>query len=58
MTSKKGVEKETLRDLEELATKLLEAARKLPPGSDRNDILKEIGQFQVRITKLKAKPGK
>ena len=58
MISKKGMEKETLRDLEELATKLLEAARKLPPGLDRNDILKEIGQFRARITALKAKPGK
>jgi hypothetical protein len=58
MISKKGVEKETLRDLEDLAANLLEAARKLRPGLDRNDILKEIGQFRVRITALKVKSGK
>ncbi len=38
-----------------MAAKLLETARKLPAGPVRNDILKEIGKFRVRITALKAK---
>jgi hypothetical protein len=41
--------------LEEMATKLLETARRLPPGSERHDALKEIGTFRVRIAALKAK---
>ena len=44
-----------MQDLEELAAKLLKIARKLPPGSERHGILKEIGKFRVRITALKAK---
>jgi hypothetical protein len=36
-------------DLEKIIAKLLAAARKLPPGEIRHDILKEIGQFRVRI---------
>jgi hypothetical protein len=44
-----------LQVLEEMATRLLEAARKLPPGSERHDLLKEIGTFRVRIAALKAK---
>jgi hypothetical protein len=38
-----------------MAAKLLEIARKLPQGSERHSILKEIGKFRVRITALKAK---
>ena len=49
------VEKEVPRDLEEIAAKLLQAARKLPLGPDRQSILKEIREFRVRITALKAK---
>ena len=41
--------------LEEFAAKLLKTARKLPPGSERHGILKEIAKFRVRITALKAK---
>jgi hypothetical protein len=44
-----------MQDLETMAAKLLDIARKLPPGSDRHSILKEIGKFRVRITALKAK---
>ena len=36
-------------DLEKLAAKLSEAARKLPPGSERHDILKEIGRLRSLI---------
>lgn len=39
-----------MQDLETMAAKLLETARKLPQGSER-----EIGKFRVRITELKAK---
>ena len=38
-----------------MAAKLLETARKLPPGLVRHDVLKEIGKFRVRIAALKAK---
>ena len=44
-----------MQELEEIAAKLLKTARKLPPGSERHGILKEIGKFRVRITALKAK---
>ena len=44
-----------IQDLKAMAAKLLETARKLPAGPVRNDILKEIGRFRVRITALKAK---
>jgi hypothetical protein len=51
----KQVEKEVPRDLEEIAAKLLQAARKLPPGPDRQSIVKEIGKFRARIAALMAK---
>jgi hypothetical protein len=38
-----------------MAAKLLDTARKQPPGPVRHDVLKEIGKFRVRITALKAK---
>ena len=49
----KRIEKEVPRDLEEIAAKLLKTARKLPAGPDRKGILKEIGEFRVRIAALK-----
>jgi hypothetical protein len=42
-----------LLDLEELAAKLLEAARKLPPGEIRHGTLKEIGRVRARLTLLR-----
>ena len=42
-------------ELEVLATKLLATARRLPSGRERDDILKEIGEFVVRVAALKAK---
>ena len=48
----------TLREMQELETmaaKLLETARKLPAGPVCRDILKEIGKFRVRIAALKPK---
>jgi hypothetical protein len=44
-----------MQDLDTMAAKLLETARKLPPGPVRHDVLKEIGKFRVRITAPKAK---
>ena len=44
-----------MQDLEAMAAKLLETARKLPAGPIRRDILKEIGKFRARINALKAK---
>jgi hypothetical protein len=42
-------------DLEEIAATLLQSARKLPQGPERQKILKEISSFRVRIAALKAK---
>lgn len=44
-----------MQQLEAMAAKLLETARKLPAGPVSRDILEEIGKFRVRIEALKAK---
>jgi hypothetical protein len=49
------VEPEVPADLEQIAAQLLRSARKLPHGPERQNILKEIGRFRVRIAALKAK---
>jgi hypothetical protein len=41
-----------VQNLEEIAAKLLETARKLSPGQDRHNALREIGRFRARITAL------
>ena len=41
-----------LKELEELAAKLLETARKLPSGQDHHNALQEIERFRARITAL------
>jgi hypothetical protein len=41
-----------LLELEVMATKLLATARKLPPGPDRHNILREIGRFRAQIIAL------
>ncbi len=43
-----------LQELEELAAKLLATARKLPPGPDRQNALREIERFRVQIAGLTA----
>ena len=43
-----------LLDLEEMAVKLQDAARKLSPGPGRHALLQEIGRFRVQISILKA----
>jgi hypothetical protein len=42
-----------LQELEEMAAKLLETARKLPPGEDYQNALQEIGRFLAKIDVLK-----
>ena len=41
-----------LKELEEMAARLLETARKLPSGQDRDNALQEIERFRARITAL------
>ena len=43
-----------LQELEEMATKLLATARKLPPGPDRHDMLQKIERFRARIIALQS----
>ena len=42
----------SLKELEEMAAKLLETARKLPSEQDRHNALQEIERFRARITAL------
>jgi len=44
-----------MRDLEEMAAKLLETASKLPQGPERHQLLKEIATFRARIAIIIAK---
>jgi hypothetical protein len=46
-----------LQDLEQLAAELLEAARKLPPGPDRQDALKRVGSFVIQIASMQRSPA-
>ena len=41
-----------IQDLQAMAAKLLETARKLPSGQDRHNALQEIERFRARITAL------
>jgi hypothetical protein len=41
-----------LQELEEMAAKLLAAARKLPPSPERHNVLQEIGRFRSEIVSL------
>jgi hypothetical protein len=40
-------------DLEKMLAKLLKDARRLPPGQNRHELLKEIGRFRVKLDALK-----
>ena len=42
-----------LRELEEMAGRLLETARKLAPGQDSYNALQEIARFRMRIMGLR-----
>jgi len=44
---------ERLRELEEIAARLLALARELPPGEERHKAFQQIGRFQTRIDTLK-----
>ena len=44
-----------MQDLEEMAANLLEVARKIPPGPDRHESLKEIGRFRMRVAEIQAR---
>src|SRR5258705_6483771 len=46
-----------VKELEEMAAKLLETARKLPLGQDRHNALQEIKRFRARITALQRLSG-
>ena len=46
-----------MQDLEAMAAKLLETARKLPSGQDRRNALQEIERFRARITALQSLSG-
>jgi hypothetical protein len=48
----------SLQELEDMGSKLLEAACKLAPGWERHSILKEIGIVRMKIAKLKMKRAK
>jgi len=48
---------EKLQDLEQLAAELLETARKLPPGPDRQDVLKKVGSFIIQIASMQRSPA-
>jgi hypothetical protein len=44
-----------LQVMEEMAAELLATARKLPPGRERHEFLKELGLFRARIAAFIAK---
>jgi hypothetical protein len=44
-----------LKEMEEMAGKLLATARKLPPSQERHEVLQEITNIRARIEALKAK---
>jgi hypothetical protein len=56
--SKIGLNVKTMREarlheLEEMAAKLLATARKIPPGQDHHNALREVGRFLAQIAALK-----
>jgi hypothetical protein len=46
-----------LQDLKKMAVELLKAARKLPPGLGRINILREIGTLRTKIFDLQSPKG-
>ena len=45
---------ETINELSELIAALLTTVRRLPPGPERHEALKQVGLFQVRLNTLAA----
>ena len=54
-TEGKAVTEADLRDLLELAEQLLAKVRKLPPGSGREEALREIASYLDRLAAISAK---
>ena len=44
-----------MQDLEKMAAKLLETARKLPPGADQHALLEQIRIFSIKLSAVAAK---
>jgi hypothetical protein len=44
-----------MQDLEKMAAKLLETARKLPPGAEQHALLEQIGTFRIKLSAVAAK---
>jgi hypothetical protein len=44
-----------MQDLEKMAAKLLETARKLPPGTEQHALLEQIGIFRTKLSAVAAK---
>jgi hypothetical protein len=47
-----------MRELEKIVKELLETARKLPSGEERQNTLKEIERFRLRLDAIAARSGK
>jgi hypothetical protein len=45
-------ETDSAKDLEVVAANLLETARQIPPGSERHDVLKQIGKLRIKLDAL------
>jgi hypothetical protein len=43
-----------LQELEEMGAKLQAAARELPSGPDRHNLLQEVGRFRAQIVALQS----
>ena len=46
---------EKMQDLEKMAAKLLETARKLPPGAEQHALLEQIRTFRIKLSAVAAK---
>jgi hypothetical protein len=44
-----------MQELEKMADKLLETARKLPPGAEQHALLEQIGTFRIKLSAVAAK---
>src|ERR1700756_5862530 len=44
-----------MQDLEKMAAKLLETARKLPPGAEQHALLEQIRAFRIKLSAVAAK---
>ena len=44
-----------MQDLEKMAAKLLEMARKLPPGAEQDALLEQIRIFRIKLSAVAAK---